>query len=116
MLGRADANRLFHMLEAAREAMGHAQGRNREDLDVDRQLTHSLVRCIEIIGEAANRVSSEYRKENPRIPWDDIIGMRNRLIHAYFDVNLNIVWRTVKEEVPLLTAELEPILAAEGMI
>jgi len=104
------------MWEAAQEAVGYARGRTREDLETDRPLTHSLVRCLEIIGEASNRVSPECRKANPRIQWDDMVGMRNRLIHAYFDVDLNIVWRTVNEELPQLIAELEPILAGEGMI
>jgi len=110
-----DLNRLFHMLEAAREAAGYVKGRCRDDLDIDRPLAHSLVRCLEIIGEAASKVSPEYRAMAPQIAWADMIGMRNRLIHAYFDINLNIVWRTVTEELPALIAELEPILAAEGM-
>lgn len=115
MPSKEDANRLYHMLEAAREAVGFAKGRTRDNLATDRQLTHSLVRCIEIIGEAAGRVSPEYRKANPQINWDDMVGMRNRLIHAYFDVNLDIVWRTVEEELPALIDELEPIIKAEGM-
>jgi len=113
MPSKEDLNRLYHMLEAAREAVGYAKGRTREDLKSDRQLTHSLIRCIEIIGEAANKVSAEYRRTNPRIHWDDMVGMRNRLIHAYFDVNLNIVWRTVKDELPQLITELANILEAE---
>jgi uncharacterized protein with HEPN domain len=75
-----------------------------------------LVHCLEIIGEAANKVSSEFQKKNPQIPWLDMIGMRNRLIHVYFDVDLDIVWKTTKEELPALIATLEPILAKEGML
>ena len=113
---RDDLNRLYHMLEAAREAVGYAQGRRREDLDTDRPLTHSLVRCLEIIGEAAARISQEFRQAHPAFEWADMIGMRNRLIHVYFNINLNIVWRTVTEELPRLITEIEPILEAEGMI
>lgn len=58
----------------------------------------------------------EYRQTNIRIQWDDMIGMRNRLIHAYFDINLNIVWKTVKKELPALISELEPILKTAGII
>ena len=86
------------MLEAAREAMGYLAGLRREDLDHNRQLQHSLVRCIEIIGEAASRLTPELRQAHSDIPWQDMIGMRNRLIHAYFDVDLDLVWQTVSRQ------------------
>jgi uncharacterized protein with HEPN domain len=70
---------------------------------------------LEIVGEAAARVSPEFRESHPEFEWADMIGMRNRLIHVYFDINLNIVWRTVSEELPRLIAQIEPILKAEGM-
>ena len=113
---KEDLNRLYHMWEAGREAVGYARGRTRQDLETDRPLTHSLVRCMEIIGEAASKISPEFRNAHPEIEWADMIGMRNRLIHAYFNINLNIVWRTVNEELPRLIAEIEPILKAEGML
>lgn len=115
MQRKEDTNRFYHMLQAARETVGYAQGRSREDLDTDRPLTHSLVRCLEIIGEAAGRVSQECREAQSGIAWNDIIGMRNRLIHGYFDINLNIVWKTVTEELPPLIDELERILGSEKM-
>jgi uncharacterized protein with HEPN domain len=65
-------------------------------------LVHSLVRYLEIIGEAAARISDEGKATMPQLPWNSIVGMRNRLIHAYFDINLDIVWQTVKEELPEL--------------
>jgi uncharacterized protein with HEPN domain len=105
-----DEDRLYHMLEAGREAVGYARGRKREDLETDRPLTHSLVRCLEVVGEAASKISQEFRLAHPRIAWDDIIGMRHKLIHGYFQINLNIVWRTVQEELPALIAEPEQIL------
>jgi len=107
MPDKQDLNRLVHMLEAAKEAVEYTVGQNREDLDSDRQLVHSLVRCLEIIGEAATRVSTQCKSDIAHIQWEDMMGMRNRLIHAYFDINLNIVWRTVKEELPALIEELE---------
>ena len=116
MLPKEDAVRLYHMLESAREAIGYARDRTRKDLETDRQLSHSLVRCLEIIGEAARNISKESRDANPQIAWIDMIGMRNRLIHAYFDVDLDIVWKTVNKELPPLAAQIEPILKAEGMI
>lgn len=108
-MSRDDDIRLRHMVDAAREASSFAAGRTREDLDMDRQLVMALVKEIEIVGEAAARVSEATREHTPNIPWDELIGMRNRLVHAYFDVNLDIVWQTVQEDLPKLVALLEPI-------
>ncbi len=102
-----DENRLKHMLDAAQEAVGFAAGRTRSDLDTDRALVLALVKEIEIIGEAASKVSDQTKNKHPEIPWHDITGMRNRLVHAYFDVDLDIVWNTVVEELPRLIEELE---------
>lgn len=90
-----DANCLRHMRDAAREALQFARGRVRSDLDTDRMLVLALIKDIEIIGEAANQASEETKTQLPEIPWADIIGMRHRLVHAYFDINLEILWRTV---------------------
>lgn len=97
------------MLDAAREAESFSQNKTRNSLDTDRKLALALVKCIEIIGEAAAQISSQSREALPQIPWADIIGMRNRLIHAYFDINLDILWNTVVEDLPPLVAELEKI-------
>lgn len=109
-----DAIRLRHMLDAAREALSFAAGKTRSDLDRDRMLVLSLVKSIEIIGEAASRVSPECRSECSAISWTDVIAMRNRLIHAYFDINLDIVWQTVKEELPPIIIELGKVLSSRG--
>ena len=105
-----DRVRLQHMLDAATEALTFVQGKTRTDLDHDRMLVLSLIRELEIIGEAANKVSRETRLGNTAIPWQDITGMRNRLIHAYFDVDLDTLWITVTKDLPVLRAELEKIL------
>ena len=105
-----DRVRLQHMLDAANEALSFIQVRVRTDLDNDRMLVLSLIRELEIIGEAASRVSPETRAQNSAVPWQDISGMRNRLIHAYFDVDLDVIWTTVTKDLPLLKAELEKIL------
>jgi len=108
---KSDEVRLRHMLDAAREALGFAAGRSRADLDSDRMLVLSLVKSIEIVGEAASKVSEETRREHPTLPWIDIVGMRNRLIHAYYDVDLDRVWDTLNADLPPLVAELEKIVA-----
>lgn len=107
-----DTIRLQHMLDAAREACSFVAGRERIHLDVDRQLTLAIVKDVEIIGEAASRVSTEGRSACPGIPWQDCIAMRNRLIHGYFDIDLDIVWSTVNQELPPLIAELERTLTS----
>lgn len=108
-----DPVRLRHMLDAATEAVSFAQNRTRSNLDNDRMLTLALVRCLEIIGEAASRITRKRQDELPQIPWSQIIGMRNRIIHAYFEIELNIVWDTVTEDLPILIAELEKIIPSE---
>ena len=110
-MNESDAIRLRHMLDAAREALSFIAGRSSEDLSRDRMLVLALVKEIEIIGEAGSRISDESRKALPRIPWPKIIAMRNRLIHAYADVDLSIVWNTLTGALPELLRELEIALA-----
>lgn len=105
-----DKVRLQHMLDAALEIRQYVQSSRREDLDKDRKLVHSLVRLFEIIGEAASQVSEELSEDIPEIPWSVIIGMRNRLIHAYFSINLDVVWSTSKDDIPSLVTELKKLL------
>lgn len=104
---RDDEIRLRHMLDAACEALSFVQGRTRDDLDMDRQLVLALIKDIEFVGEAAAQVTEPARRDMPRVPWEKIVGMRNRLVHAYFDINLDIVWNTAQEDLPELIALLE---------
>ena len=105
-----DPVRLRHMLDAARETVSFVHNKTRADLDTDRKLVLALEKAIEIIGETAVNVTKECRDNLPQIPWPNIIGMRNRLIHAYFGINLNILWKTVTEDLPPLIAELEKVV------
>ena len=109
-----DATRMQHMLDAARDALSFISGHSRGDLDGDRMLTLAVVKCIEIVGEAASQVSAECRVRYPTVPWRQAIGTRNRLIHAYYDVDLDIVWDTVTRNLPPLIHELERVLAEAG--
>ena len=95
------------MLDAAREAMLFSKGCEREDLDQDRLLMLSLERGVEIIGEAASKVSEEGRSQLPGIEWRAIIGMRNRVIHAYYDIDPDVLWNTITYDLPRLIEELE---------
>ena len=71
-------------------------------------LLFALVRAVEIVGEAAGKLSGEGRAQMPQVPWSAVIGMRNRLVHAYFDVDRDILWTTVTEAMPSLLAQLKP--------
>ena len=99
------------MRDAAREAAGFIAKRSRLDLESDRQLTLALVKEVEIIGEAAGRISDDARASIPSIPWADVIGMRNRLVHVYFDIDLDRLWDTVQQDLPPLAEALEGTLA-----
>jgi uncharacterized protein with HEPN domain len=108
-----DATRLRHMRDAAVEAVGFIRDRTRSDLEGDRMLTLALVKDIEIIGEAAGRISADCKTRYPAIPWTQMIGMRNRLTHAYFEIDLDIVWEVVTHDLPPLVIELEKIISLE---
>ena len=113
MLREDDRIRLQHMLDAAREAEGFTRGRVRADLDGDRMLAFALVYALQTIGEAASQVSSETREALPDVPWPLIVGMRHRLVHGYFDVDLDRVWDTATMYVPHLSPQLEQALTSK---
>jgi len=101
------------MLDHAVEAVGLVKGRTRGDLDTDRLLNLSLVRLLEIVGEAAARLSTETRDGYPQIPWPDIIGLRNRLIHGYDIVDFDILWDIAHDDLPALVMPLRKIVKDE---
>lgn len=105
-----DSIRLRHMLDHAREAVDLVGGRNRADLDTDRVMCLALVRLLEIIGEAGGRVSSEFRETHPEIPWAEIVGLRNRLIHGYGSVDIDILWEILRADLPPLIEGLKRIV------
>lgn len=107
---RDDVIYLKDMLDHAREALDMIRGKEIEDLGRERMLELALTRLVEIIGEAAGRVSQEERDKHPEIPWHEVIGMRNRLAHGYDSVDLNVLWDTVELDLPPLIAQLEKIL------
>ena len=105
--------RLRHMLEHAREAVDMASGKGRADLDRDRKLNLALVLLLEIIGEAAGRMSPEECANYPDIPWHEIVSLRNRLIHGYDSVDFDILWQVVKNDLPPLIDQLMMILSSD---
>lgn len=106
-----DVARIRHMIDAAETVGQFMSGRSRADLDTDRMLLFAVVRAIEVVGEAAGKVTEETRTEAPEIPWAAIVSMRNRLIHGYFDIDPEIVWKTVSKELPDLLPRLQCLVA-----
>ena len=111
MLPESDRVRIHHIIDAAREAVAFTAHTTFTDASKDRQLQLARVRCVEIIGEAASRLAMSTRDNNSDIPWQDMIGMRNRLVHGYFDIDFRLVWRTVTEEIPALLPQNEAIIS-----
>lgn len=113
MPAKSDLIRLRHMLGAAEKALRFTRGKTRADLDRDEQLSLALVRILEIIGEAAAKVTVDCQTRNPAVPWKDIVGTRNRLIHGYEEVDLDIVWQIVSGDLPGLVDDLETAIGGE---
>lgn len=108
----ADYIRLRHILDAAAHIRAFLAGRTRESLQLDDISTLGLVKAVEIIGEAASVLDASVRDAVPSIPWPQIIAMRHRLVHAYFDIDLDIVWATATKAVPQLEREVSEFMYA----
>ena len=105
-----DNEYLLDILEAAKLAIDYIGEKSREEFLIDSQCQDAVIRRLEIIGEAARRVSEETRTTYTDLPWSDMVSMRNVMIHEYDDVDIGIVWETVKNDLPLLIDSLEKIL------
>jgi len=106
-----DKMRLQHMLDAAQEAVSFLDTLKHDTLEHNRLVSQAIVRSIEIVGEAASQLSKEHKENNPELPWAQIIGMRNRIIHAYFDIDYALVESTVKQDLPVLIGQLTKLLS-----
>lgn len=113
---RRDDSYLLDILLAARQALKFMDGVNREEFDEDDLLQNAVMRPLQIIGEASSRLSGSFRKSHPEIAWHEIIGMRNRLIHEYFRVNVDAVWDTIHDDLPILIRQIEPLVPKEDEI
>ncbi|MGB9777570.1 MAG: DUF86 domain-containing protein [Anaerolineae bacterium] len=110
---KTDEGYLLDMLLAAQEACEFVRGMDRAAFEESRLHQNAVLKSLEVIGEAARRVSPATREAHPEIPWAEIIGMRNRLIHGYFEVDLVKVWETVQHDLPRLVTMLEPLIPWE---
>jgi uncharacterized protein with HEPN domain len=108
-----DRIRIQHIIDAAQEALSFVHNSDQENFSNNRMMILSVIKEIEIIGEAASKISDETKSKYSDIPWKDIVGMRNRLIHGYFEVDVKLVWNTNKINLPPLVSALEAILAKD---
>jgi uncharacterized protein with HEPN domain len=98
------------MIDYAQKATAISRGRKRADLEEDLTFNLALTRAVEVIGEAADRVPREMQENYPEIAWAEIIGMRNRLIHGYDDVDVDFLWGVVQNDLPKLVGQLKRML------
>lgn len=111
---RDESEYLLDMVLAARRALSFTEGMSFADFERDERTVFSATKAVEIVGEAAAQVSKDTRQAHPDIPWRDIIAMRNRLVHAYFEINLELVWKTVHDDLPELIALVERLIPPEA--
>ena len=110
---RDDAAYLLDILIAANKAIGYLDELSWNEFETSELHQDAAMRALEIIGEAANRVSDSTKETHPEIPWNQVIGMRNRLVHEYFRINLAAVWDTVQRDLPELVKLIEPLVPRE---
>jgi uncharacterized protein with HEPN domain len=110
--GPNDRERLTHMLEAAMDVRRYVAGRSRQDMDEDSMLRRAVVNALQVIGESAARVSDQGRSRVPSLPWGQIVATRNILVHVYWGIDTEQVWKTAVGDIPGLIAALEQALAA----
>jgi uncharacterized protein with HEPN domain len=105
-----DLTRLRHMLDAAAEAVSFLGDLDASDLAKNRLVCQAVVRSLEIVGEAAAQISPAYHNAHSEVAWPKIVGMRNRIVHAYFDIDYEVVEKTVKQDLPMLIKQLEKLI------
>lgn len=107
---RDDAVYVGHMLDMARKAAARVTTRSRADFDADEDLRFALAHLVQTVGEAASRVSAAYRASHPEIPWRQITGIRHRIVHDYMNVDYDVIWVVVSQELPQLITDLQLLL------
>jgi len=114
MTYRDNISRLRHILDAVENAVLFTKDKQRRDMETNKMLAFALVRLLEIIGEAAHGISEDLKQKYPAVPWQQMTSMRNNLIHGYFQVDNDLIWQTVKKELPPLLTAIRDILQKEN--
>jgi uncharacterized protein with HEPN domain len=110
---RRDDALLLDMLIAARKILRFTAGLSEDEFRASELIQSAVIREIQVIGEAARLVSDETRTEQAALAWPAIAGMRNRIIHEYFNIDLEVVWETIRDDLPALVEQLERIVPPE---
>lgn len=113
---RRDDAYLLDILIAARKALKFVEGIDRNEFEENELIQNAVMRPLEIIGEASAKISKEFRKAHPEIPWREMVGIRNRLVHEYFRINFGVVWDTIHKDLPKLIEIIEPLVPKEDEI
>jgi len=108
-MSRDPAN-LLDILNAARLVQEFIAGIDQQAFNTDLKTQSAVIRQLEIVGEATRRLSTDFRTAHPEIPWQEMAGMRSRLIHNYDEVNLKLVWEVIQNDIPELIAQITPLV------
>lgn len=106
-------SRLDHMLQAIERIRRYTKGKTFEDFIADDMMYYAVVKNIEILGEASNMLTEEFRKEHPQTPWKQVNGMRNYIVHEYFQVDNNVVWDVITNDLPVLEQQVTEYINEE---
>lgn len=113
---RRDDAYLLDILIAARKAIQFVEGIDRKQFEENELVQNAVMRPLEIIGEASAKISKDFRKSHTEIPWNEMVGLRNRLIHEYFRIDYGAVWDTIQKDLPNLIEIIEPLVPKEDEI
>jgi uncharacterized protein with HEPN domain len=113
---RRDDAYLLDILIAARKALKFVKGLDRNEFEDNELIQNAVMRPLEIIGEGSAKISTDFRKAHSEIPWREMVGLRNRLIHEYFRIDFGAVWDTIHKDLPKLIEVIEPLVPKEDEI
>ena len=111
---RRDDAYLLDMLVAARKAIAFATELTYQDFSRSDLHQNAILKVLEVVGEARSRISDDFKAAHPEIPWRQVVGFRNRIVHVYFEIDLGVVWQVVQDDLPVLITQLEPLVPRES--